>query len=126
MDDPRYIYRYIFWGIPSTLSKSDDWKLFPYRTIGTAPPPHRFAASPPGLMATTVEYSNGDTLKSAALDELLRANATHAFIVIRDNQLLYENYFNGYQRDSICVSRSVAKSFTSALVRALLRPLTKS
>jgi len=38
------------------------------------------------------------------------------FIVIREDKLPYEDYFNGYQRDSICVSRSLAKSFTSALV----------
>jgi len=63
-----------------------------------------------------VKYYEGDALKSAALEELLPSTGTHAFIVIRDDELLYEDYFNGYQRDSICVSRSMAKSFTSALV----------
>lgn len=67
-------------------------------------------------MPTTVEYHDGDELKGVALDELLQSTGTHAFIVIQDDKLLYENYFNGYQRDSICVSRSIAKSFTSALV----------
>jgi CubicO group peptidase (beta-lactamase class C family) len=63
-----------------------------------------------------VEYHEDDTLKHVALDELLRSTGTHAFIVLRDDKLLYEDYFNGYQRDSVCVSRSVAKSVTSALV----------
>jgi hypothetical protein len=114
--DPRYLYRYVFWGIPSELSKSDDWKLFPYHTIENAPPAFHFTAGPPDLVPTTVEYQDSDTLKRVALDELFRSTGTHGFIVIRDDKLLYENYFNGYKRDSICVSRSVAKSFTSALV----------
>lgn len=114
--EPRYIYRYFFWGIPSTFSKSDDWKLFPYHTIENAPPAFHFPPGPENAVPTTVEYYDGETLKRVELDELLRSTGTHAFIVIRDGQLLYENYFNGYQRDSICVSRSVAKSFTSALV----------
>ena len=114
--DPHYLYRYFFWGIPGSFPKSDDWKLFPYHTIETAPPAFHFNTGPPGLLPTTVEYYDGDTLERAALDELLPSTGTHAFIVIRDDQLLYEGYFNGYQRDSVCVSRSVAKSFTSALV----------
>jgi CubicO group peptidase (beta-lactamase class C family) len=119
--DPHYLYRYVFWGIPSELSKSDDWKLFPYHTIENAPPAFHFTAGPADLVPTTVEYQDGNTLKRVALDELLPSSGTHGFIVIRDNKLLYENYFNGYQRDSICVSRSVAKSFTSALVGIALR-----
>jgi CubicO group peptidase (beta-lactamase class C family) len=113
--NPRYLYRYVFWGIPSTLSKSDDWKLFPYHTIETAPPAFHFIPQSADLPAT-VEYYDGDTRKSVALDELLQSSGTHAFIVLRDGKLVYENYFNGYERDSICVSRSLAKSFTSALV----------
>jgi hypothetical protein len=101
--DPHYLYRYFFWGIPGEFSKSDDWKLFPYHTIETAPPAFHFKAGPPGLLPTTVEYYDGDTLERAALDELLPSTGTHGFIVIRDDQLLYEGYFNGYQRDSVCV-----------------------
>ncbi len=116
--DPLYLYRCVFWGIRSSFSKSDDWKLFPYHTIETAPPAFHFPAGAANSIPTTVEYEDGDTHKSVSLDldELLRTSGTHAFIVIRDGKLLYENYFNGYQRDSICVSRSIAKSFTSALV----------
>jgi CubicO group peptidase (beta-lactamase class C family) len=35
--------------------------------------------------------------------------------VIKDGQIRYEGYFNGYSRDSIVTSFSVAKSFMSAL-----------
>ena len=39
-----------------------------------------------------------------------------AFIVIKDDKIFYEKYFNGYQRDSINTSFSMAKSITSALI----------
>ena len=67
-------------------------------------------------MPTEIEYKEGDSIKRVALDKLLESTGTHAFIVIKDGKLLDERYLNGYQRDSVCISRSVAKSFTSALV----------
>jgi Beta-lactamase len=50
------------------------------------------------------------------LERSEESTGTHAFIVIKDGKLIDERYLNGYQRDSICISRSMAKSFTSALV----------
>ena len=55
-------------------------------------------------------------MKRVALSELLRSTGTHAFIVVRDNQVLYEDYFNGFARDSLNTTWSLSKSFTSALV----------
>jgi CubicO group peptidase (beta-lactamase class C family) len=68
------------------------------------------------LVPDTVEYEDGEGVKSVALSELLRPTGTHAFIVVRDNQVLYENYFNGFARDSLSTSWSLSKSVTSALV----------
>ncbi|MBI5934837.1 MAG: serine hydrolase [Chloroflexi bacterium] len=49
-------------------------------------------------------------------DSFLEKNRTQAFIVIHDDTILYERYFNGASRDSIVTSFSIAKSFTSALI----------
>ena len=38
-----------------------------------------------------------------------------SIVVIKDNKLLLEEYFNGYNRDSLHDTRSVGKSFASAL-----------
>jgi hypothetical protein len=114
--DSEYLYRYFIWGAHHVASASDDYRMFPYHEVDNAAPAFHFAAGDASAMPTTVEYYHGDTLTRANLAELLPSTGTHAFIVIRNDQLLYENYFNGYQRDSICLSRSVAKSFTSALV----------
>ncbi len=49
-------------------------------------------------------------------NRFLEANHTQALIVIKDGTVVYENYFNHTQRDSIVTSFSAAKSFTSALI----------
>ena len=49
-------------------------------------------------------------------NSFLEKHRTQAFIVIRDDAILYEKYFNGAHRDSIVTSFSIAKSFTSALI----------
>ena len=49
-------------------------------------------------------------------DSFLAKNRSQAFIVIQNDNILYEQYFNGASRDSIVTSFSIAKSFTSALI----------
>jgi CubicO group peptidase (beta-lactamase class C family) len=50
------------------------------------------------------------------LESFLVSSRTQAFLVIQDGRVLYEGYFNGFERDSIATSFSVAKSFDSALI----------
>lgn len=62
------------------------------------------------------------------LDEYLDTKTkTTAFLVIRNDSILFENYYEGYDAQSILPSFSVAKSFTSALVGiAIQEQLIKS
>jgi CubicO group peptidase (beta-lactamase class C family) len=52
----------------------------------------------------------------AGLDGFLRATDTLAFVVVHDDRLVYERYFQGSDRSSLQTSFSVAKSFVSTLV----------
>jgi CubicO group peptidase (beta-lactamase class C family) len=114
---PGYLYRYFVWGAQFPFSsRSDDYLHYGYHTIDKGPDAFHFALGNHDAVPDTVEYSEGDTVNHVALSELLRTTGTHAFIVIRDNQLLYENYYNGFARDSLCTAWSVSKSVTSALV----------
>jgi len=56
------------------------------------------------------ESSNG------SLEDYLDASGTTAFLVVRDDKVLYERYFDGYDERSMQTSFSMAKSFASALV----------
>ncbi len=114
---PVYLYRYLVWGAQRIISsRSDDYRRYGYHTIDQAPTAFHFTPSNRDLIPDTVEYEDENVVKRVALSELLRSTGTHAFIVVRDNQMLYEDYFNGFARDSLGTSWSLAKSFTSALV----------
>jgi CubicO group peptidase (beta-lactamase class C family) len=114
---PGYLYRYFVWGAQRVVSpRSDDYLRYGFHTIDKSPAAFHFAPGGSGRIPATVEYTDGDVTKRVALDELLRTTGTHAFIVVRDNQVLYEDYFNGFARDSVCTAWSLSKSVTSALV----------
>jgi CubicO group peptidase (beta-lactamase class C family) len=106
---PEYVYRYVF------LNHAD---VFDYRHL----PAHTLAHQPPALnFAADDRTAEIDAAFEILLDiedwpAYLAENQTTAFIVIRDDRILYEAYFNGFEADSIYTSYSVAKSFDSALV----------
>ena len=112
-----YLYRYFVWGAQFLISsRSDDYRHHGYHTIEKAPVAFHFAPGDRDRIPATVEYSDGGVVKRVALNELLHTTGTHAFIVVRDNQVLSEDYFNGFARDSLCTAWSLSKSVTSALV----------
>ncbi|WP_107037295.1 serine hydrolase domain-containing protein [Brumimicrobium mesophilum] len=49
-------------------------------------------------------------------DEFLKDQKTVAFLVIRNDSLLYERYFRNYDEESVVASFSMAKSVTSILI----------
>lgn len=97
-------------------SEIDDYKLFPYHTIQNAPPTFHFQTAPEPLALAPIAYHHKEKPQQANLTELLETTGTTAFIAVQDDVILYEGYFNGYSRDSINTSFSVAKSITSLLV----------
>jgi CubicO group peptidase (beta-lactamase class C family) len=101
-----------------------DYEKFPARAMNNAPPVFNFQTVD---AATQEEYlrvldrvasqlSSNSTVSQVPFNDLLASTQTTAFLIIKDDRLIYENYFNGYERDSINTSFSVAKSFVSALV----------
>lgn len=105
---PTYVYRTLAW----RESDAFDWQKFPAHPLQAAPAAYHFDTAPDPRVEELFEQLSG-------VDDwggFLEANNTQAFIVIQDGVVLYENYFNDTQRDSIVTSFSVAKSFTSALI----------
>ena len=90
-----------------------DYKRFPNRPLTASPHPFFFAQSDD---ESRVRAAFRTAVPTDSLDAFLARNATQAFLVIQDDTILYEHYFNGARRDSIVTSFSVAKSFASALV----------
>ena len=61
-----------------------------------------------------VEYGHQNKIRH--LDEFLSRSKSTGILVIKDGEIRYEKYFQGYDKESRATSFSVAKSFTSALI----------
>ena len=110
--------RAIAW-LPSGM---DDYKRFPIHVVANAPPMFDFkrpSAETRKRFAPAFEsiaYSKSGRNQTEDFSKFLEQTSTLAFIVIKDDTLLFEQYFNGYDHNSTVTSFSTAKSFVSALV----------
>jgi CubicO group peptidase (beta-lactamase class C family) len=106
-----YSGRWVLWN----WSGIEDHRHFPDRPVAAAPAPFRFVAAG-GRTELRVEIAHGRGIRRVGLDELGRSTSSTALIVIQRDTILFEGYFNGYDRSSINTSFSIAKSITSLLV----------
>lgn len=87
-----------------------DHKIFPKRAVEND--------------STAIFYFKEDVEKKlditltdgSSFEEFLEKNKTVAFLVIQNDSIKYEKYFNKYSRESTVASFSMAKSFTSFLI----------
>jgi CubicO group peptidase (beta-lactamase class C family) len=95
-----------------------DHLVFPNRPIAAAtdPRPFRLPPDPRAAGASVRAVLGQDPLVGGDLEAFLEETGTQAFIVIRDDTILYEHYGNGATRDAVVTSFSAAKSFVSGLV----------
>ncbi|MBC8506292.1 MAG: serine hydrolase [Chloroflexi bacterium] len=105
----EYVNRVLRWGDSDVY----DYQKFPKRPLDASKSPFEFSLNlDEERIRTQFEAISGID----DFDLFLEKNRTQAFIVIQDDVILYEQYFNGASRDTIVTSFSTAKSFTSALV----------
>lgn len=107
---PEYVGRVLAWR-ESTYDVYMDG--FPSSPFTAAPEPFFFDEEPDEERVANLFES---ILEVDDFNSFLAEMDTQAFIVIQDGAIVYENYFNDFQRDSMMTSYSVAKSFTSALI----------
>jgi len=104
-----YTYRKLFWGDSNVGDKT----RFESRPLRASAEPRRFrAAADPESTRRILQETAG----TVDFERMLADTGTEALLVLRDDTLLYEGYFNGARRDSLLTSFSVAKSVSSALV----------
>ncbi|MFC6998724.1 serine hydrolase domain-containing protein [Rufibacter roseus] len=54
--------------------------------------------------------------REVVFDDYLASNESVAFLIIQNDTIQYEKYFNGYEQSSVVASFSMAKSVTSMLI----------
>jgi CubicO group peptidase (beta-lactamase class C family) len=97
--------RGIMWGD----AKADDWKRYPSRTV-------RAGDSPVYFETAETDIFDHFPIDNRPFEEYLEATNTTALIILHDDEILYEGYFNGASREDRQPSLSAAKAFASTLV----------
>jgi CubicO group peptidase (beta-lactamase class C family) len=93
-----------------------DHKIFPARTAKNDSVKFIYNTT------LTPKYPKKLTLndKEIAFDDYLALHKTVAFLIIKNDTIQYEKYFNGYKEESVVASFSMAKSVTSILIGCAL------
>ncbi len=90
----------------------DDHKIFPARELPASADPFRFHDAEREHGPKAIGYQGGEV----AFDDFLRQTESVAFLIIRNDTILYERYFDDYDEASIVPSFSMAKSVLSMLI----------
>ncbi len=103
-----------------------DYKIFKTRTIKKSTQPFQIAKSTqkvslPDEFLWAVSNNDDKVYNAKTPEDFLIANGTLSLIIIRNDTILYEKYFNGFEPDSVRTIFSVSKAFTSALVGIALK-----
>ncbi len=100
---PRYAWKALWYQMPDI----DDYKIFYNRVVkaGNYQP-----------WDVAVEYNS--TVLADSTTQAMRSYEPVAFLVIRDQKIIYEKYWEGYSDSSLSNSFSAAKSIVSLLVGA--------
>jgi len=106
---PEFVRRCLFSGDETVY----DYQIFPGRKLEASSNPYNYKRI---LDEAGVKAAFEVNPKVGNLENLLASTGTQAFIVIKDDVIKFEKYFNGAQRDTLVTSFSTAKSIDSALV----------
>jgi CubicO group peptidase (beta-lactamase class C family) len=92
---------------------TDDYKIFPYRSLENSSVPYRYPRQERRNITDTLHLPHPLTKTPLLLEEYLRLTKTKAFLIIQNDTLIYQRYFDGYSEPTLHCSFSIAKSLTS-------------
>ncbi len=93
-----------------------DYKIFPSRELVNDSVIFHYYAAQKAKAPKSITYNN----EEISFNDFLKESNTVAFLIIKNDTIQYENYFNGYNEESIVASFSMAKSITSILIGCAL------
>ena len=113
---PVYVYRLIMQNVPDVY----DYQLYENRTVQGSDSAFQFYEAPQEAFVESLFNDRVEQSGFNNFNEWAEKSQTTALIFIRKDTILYEKYFNGFQRDSYFHSQSMAKSFISFLIGAAI------
>src|SRR5687768_13980577 len=81
--------------------QSMDYQKLPLVTLPASPDPLPFISGTSAHAALKIH-----------LDSVLEETNTAAFLIVRNDSIIYEKYFNGFDSSTLLPSNSMTKSFT--------------
>ncbi len=94
----------------------DDYKIFPKYEFKQNNEVFFFnKKANPKIDSLKLNFKRRDTLYNNLIP-LLKTTSTRAFIIIKNDSIIFEKYFNGYTKEDISCIFSISKSITSLLV----------
>jgi len=106
-----HVGRFFVWNVVD----QDDYKKFDNVVIKKGDKPFYFKKA---ISNNEVKLPNKIKIKDEVLsfNEALIKDKTVAFLIIKNDSILYENYFDGFDKTSIQASFSMSKSFLATLI----------
>jgi hypothetical protein len=105
-----YVGRYFIYNFADV----NDYRKFPEVPVANQPPAFSFIEPSQEILITPDSTSLSE--RNIAFNTFLKKHKTTSFLIIRNDTMLYEHYFDDRSTESINPSFSVSKSFVSALV----------
>ncbi|WP_066316215.1 serine hydrolase [Bacillus sp. FJAT-29814] len=110
---PQYVFRTIVNGNSDVM----DYKVFPERIIQKSSQPYTYQYDLVGSLKTMpIDYDFSGKSRKKPLDTFLKDTDTTSFIIVHDDKVVLEEYDNGYDKDTVNTSFSMAKSIDSLLI----------
>ncbi|MBU8878803.1 beta-lactamase family protein [Bacillus sp. FJAT-29790] len=110
---PQYVVRTIVNGD----SDVTDYKVFPERIIQKSSQPYYYKYGlDESLKTMPIDYMFSGKSRNKPLDTFLKETNTTSFIIVHDDKVVLEEYYNGYDKDTVNTSFSMAKSIDSLLI----------
>jgi CubicO group peptidase (beta-lactamase class C family) len=99
---------------------SDDYKILPKNLLEAHKQPFAFKESATPKTFSTIQYLSKGQPQQSEFSRFMEESGTTALLIIKDDEIQYENYFNGYEQNTPHKVFSITKSFTSALIGILV------
>lgn len=110
---PQYVFRTIVNGNSDVM----DYKVFPERIIQKSSQPYYYKYNlDKSLKTMPIDYMYRGKGRTKPFDTFLKETDTTSFIIIHDDKIVLEEYYNGYGQDTVNTSFSMAKSIDSLLI----------
>lgn len=109
---PQYMYRIVRYG----ESDVKDYKIFPERIIKASQSPMIYEKALGNLEHHVIEYLENGQNRTTDFNDYMENTGTTAFIVVHNDKLIHEGYYNGHTRESINTSFSSVKSIVTMLI----------